>query len=59
MNSQEHVSHMSPKMFRVSQGSILAPGLMNGFISEVDRNTDGKPTKFSNNTEVKESLGTE
>lgn len=50
---------MSPKMFRVSQGSILAPGLMNGFISEVDRNTDGKPTKFSNNTEVKESLGKE
>lgn len=53
------ISHLSPKMFRVSQASVLTLDLMNVFVSELDRNVEGKPTKFSDDIGVSGSLGTE
>lgn len=52
------MSPTSPKMFRVPRSSVLAPDLMNVFISELARNTEGKPMKVLNDTKVKGSLGT-
>ena len=46
-------------MFRVLQASVLTLDLMNVFVSELDRNVEGKPTKFSDDTGVNVSLGTE
>ena len=53
------VSHLSPKVLRVLQASVLTLDLMNVFVSELDRNVEGKPIKFSDDTGVNGSLGTE
>lgn len=44
-------------MSRVSQGSVLTLDLMNVFVSELDRNTEGKPTKFLNDISIKRESG--
>lgn len=51
---------MSSKMFRISQGSVLALDPMDIFISDLEKNTEeGKPTKLFNDIEVKGSLEAE